>query len=156
MPQNKLTDNQDPIQDLPDIQDNHILFARLIAEGKSQSEAYRIAIGDTAEAKTIWVNSSKLAADTKVRLWIDAFKREVFNMHLYTAEMHVQELNEAVQLCKANGNMGALVNALKAKGQVAGHYVEKHENVNETRRQDLQERMSTLTRETKDTQEVVH
>lgn len=155
--QNQKTDNIDPVQDLPDIQDNHILFARLIAEGKSQSEAYRSAIGNTAEAKTIWVNSSKLASDTKVRLWIDAFKREVFNANAYTAEKHVQELYEAVQLCKANGNMGALVNALKAIGQVSGHYIERHENVNETRKQELQDRMQLLTSKNKtDNQDLVH
>lgn len=155
MPQNQKTGNEDPIKDLPDIPDNHIIFARLVAEGKTQSDAYRAAVGDTAEATTIWCNASKLASDTKVRQWIDAFKREVFDMHAYTAEAHIKDLQEAVQLCKANGNMGALVNALKAIGQVSGHYIERHENVNETRRQELEERMQALAKPEKQ-QESLH
>jgi hypothetical protein len=154
--QNQKTDNIDPIKDLPDIQENHLLFARLIAEGKSKSDAYRIAVSNETTAASLWALSSKLAADIKVRLWIDAFKREVFNSQAYTAEKHVQELYEAVQLCKANGNMGALVNALKAIGQVAGHYVERTENINETRRQDLKERMGLLTSNKEEKGEALH
>lgn len=154
--QNQKTTNIDPIQDLPDIQDNHILFARLIAEGKSQADAYRQAISPECDAASVWTLSSRLANKVEVRLWIDAFKREVFNSHAYTAEKHVQELYEAVQLCKANGNMGALVNALKAIGQVSGHYIERHENVNETRKQELQERMQLLTGKKTENQDVVH
>jgi hypothetical protein len=156
MPQNQKTDSVDPVQDLPDIQDNHILFARLIAEGKSQADAYRQAIGDDCQAASLWANASRLASNDKVRIWIDAFKREVFNSHAYTADKHVQELYEAVQLCKANGNMGALVNALKAIGQVSGHYIERHENVNETRKQELAERMNLLTNEKTEDQDTVH
>ena len=125
--QNQKTESVDPCQNLPDINDNYLLFARLIAEGKNKSDAYRQAVSDNPNSNVVWVESSKIASKPEVRLWIDAFKREVFNMHAYTAEQHVQELNEAAQLCKANGNMGALVNALKAKGQVSGHYVEKVE-----------------------------
>jgi len=154
--QNQKTDSIDPIADLPDISEDHLLFARMIAEGKTQSDAYRRAVSDNPHAPTVWTESSKIANNPEVRLWIDAFKREVFNEHAYTASAHVQELNEAIQLCKANGNMGAMVNAMKAKGQVAGHYIERHENVNETRRQELSERINLLTNDKTPDQDTMH
>lgn len=141
--QNQKTDSIDPVEDLPDIQDNHILFARLIAEGRSASDAYRQAISQDIDDPSVWALSSRLHSNAKVRLWIDAFKRAVFNMQAYTAEAHIQELNEAAQLCKANGNMGALVNALKAKGQVSGHYVEKVE-IDDKREPELTELAQSL------------
>lgn len=125
----KKTDNIDPISELPDIQDNWLKFARLLAEGKTNSDAYREAISDKSENHILWANASRLANDERVKAWVKAFKREVFNRELYTVEAHVKELEMIQQLALENGNYGAAFQCTQAKGKVQGMYVDKVEDV---------------------------
>lgn len=137
-----------PVQaeDLPDIQENHLLFAKCIAEGKTQSDAYRMAIaGPDTTDESIWVQASKLANDNKVRLWIDALKLNVLNATSYSMEMHIAELEEARQLSKNSGNMGAMVNATVAKGKATGKYIDRVEHINTVKtHKSLEDKLSKI------------
>lgn len=101
------------------------------------------------------VEAVRLKNNPKIAPILKALKLQGLGQSIEDRIEHVQRLRELSQQASASGNYGAAVNAEVNAGKVAGHYVERHENVNETRRQELQERMGLLTNET-DTQEVVH
>lgn len=133
------------VEDLPDIAENHLYFAKLLAEGKTQSDAYRMAINPNIDDKCIWASASRLANQVNVKLWVDALKLNVLNATSYSMEMHIAELEEARQLSKNSGNMGAMVNATVAKGKATGKYIDRVEHINTVKtHKSLEDKLSKI------------
>ncbi|MGI9411570.1 MAG: hypothetical protein ACR2OV_15935 [Hyphomicrobiaceae bacterium] len=138
MPQNQKTDalpDIDP-EDLPDLPGKRMAFVTQIMAGDNLTQAYENAGYSVTGMKreTVWAEASRLRADPKVSAWVSALKRYQFANGLYTQEMHLSELDAAAEECRLGGNMGAMVNAIKAKGQVSGHYISLHEDVGKRNR----------------------
>lgn len=136
MPQQQKTEAQKPInpEELPEIDERDLDFSRLVLEGKTYADALRESRDvSNWSPNAIWVEASRLAASPKVRLWIDALRQSAFCNTNITLEGHVRRLSELSARAEASGNYGAAVQAEVHVGKATGLYVEKHENVNESR-----------------------
>lgn len=71
-------------------------FARLVAEGNSQSEAYRLAYpkAQTWQPGNVWRRASELSANPDVLGRIDALRAELCERTLWTMERSVEVLSE--------------------------------------------------------------
>ncbi len=137
MPQNLKTNPVTDIDagDLPDLTPQQFEFVQHILTGKNQTEAYRFAYNPTnPTAAWVQVEASKLRASPNVAVWISVLKRQQFATGMYTQEAHLAELDSLIEEAKLSGNVGAAVNACKAKGQVSGHYVALHEDLTKRNR----------------------
>jgi hypothetical protein len=101
------------------------------------------------------VEICKLKNHPKISLILKAARLQGLGQALEDRQEHIKRLRELSTKAELSGNLGAAVNAEVNAGKVSGHYIERHENINETRRQELQERMTLLTNED-DTRESVH
>lgn len=115
---------------LPDLTAQQQEFVRLLLAGKSASDAYRGAYDCTnAQPNTIWSNASKLRADAKVEQWLLAGRTAHLGTAVLTKEMHLQELERLRELAMKAGNYGAAVAAEQTRGKVAGHHIERIQEV---------------------------
>jgi hypothetical protein len=86
-------------------------FAQAIANGKSQSDAYRGAYSSSKmQEKTIWERASCIAANNKVQARIDDLKASLAKKQLWTREMSVKVLGSiaASQASKAAEKVAAV------------------------------------------------
>ena len=67
-------------------------FARLVAEGSSQADAYRSAFNSKAKPESVHVNASKLMSDAKVSLRVEELKQELAEKSLWTRLNSVEVL----------------------------------------------------------------
>lgn len=136
MVQNMKTEPLEDAGDLPDLTDKQMSFVMAVMAGNELVRAYEEA-GYSVKGRSrnaVYVDASRLRANPKISLWLSMMKRQHFQQGLYTQEAHMLELSAAIEECKAAGNLGAMVNAIKAKGQVAGHYVALHEDLTKRNR----------------------
>ena len=70
------------------------MYAQVVASGKSQSEAYRIAYPKSQKWKpdAVWAQSSRLMADSRVAARVDAIRAELAEKGLWTREQSVLAL----------------------------------------------------------------
>ena len=102
-----------------------------LSNGGNATAAYRVAYDskNMNEACTN-VNACKLLKNNKIALRLDAYKQEVKETVLYTAEKSFNKLNEllALALCPdgENGrmNLQAALKAEELKGRLVGLYTE--------------------------------
>lgn len=129
MPQQKKTE---PVNtELQEISEEWLMFARLLAQGVNQSEAYRLVYGKHLADNVVWANASRLKNDDRVKLWIECLRNEYLSKETYTLDAHIKDLDNLANEAKNAGNYGAAVNAKVNVGKALGHYTEKHEiNVN--------------------------
>lgn len=102
-------------------------FARCVASGMSQADAYRSAFDVRAGTKdsSIHVSASKLMDDPKVTQRVEQLKQPIAQKAQITLESHLQELKELRDDAKAAGNLKAAISAEVARGRAAGLYTEK-------------------------------
>lgn len=112
-------------------------FCQGIANGLNQSEAYRAAYrAEKMKAEAIHVNASKMMADTKVALRVDALRAALADKALWTREDSVRALkqiadglggetrpNEAVAAIKELNAMHGYAAPVKADLRVSGGLV---------------------------------
>jgi phage terminase small subunit len=110
-------------------------FARLIAEGNSQADAYRGAYNaKNMTDKTIWEAASRLMADSKVSARVEAIKAESLQHVKYGIEEHFKELDLGAKLALTpTGEHGridinAYTKAVELKGKLKGLYTSKVEH----------------------------
>jgi hypothetical protein len=105
-------------------------FARLIVEGKSQSEAYRISHPHSKRWKpdSIHQSASKLAA--KVQSRVKAMQDEAKERSLLTLEDHMAKLQELRDMAANAGTLAPAITAEVKRGELMGYYVARSENVN--------------------------
>lgn len=115
---------------LPELTAQRQEFVRLILSGKSYSDAYRGAFTtDDWSPNAVWVAASRLAADADVRLWLAAARQACLGTHVLTRESHQQQLERLREIAIASGNVGAAVKAEELRGKVAGHQVERVQEI---------------------------
>ena len=122
--------------ELPQLTDKQLKFVMCKAEGMNNSDAYRQAY-NTANMKreTLWVRAAEVAANSKVKVWLDYAKIEATSKLLdetsYTLQAHLDELNQAIEFARSKGAAGPLIQAITSKGKACNHYTEHKEiNVN--------------------------
>lgn len=106
-------------------------FARLVAEGKNQSEAYILAFPNAQQWKptSVAVAGSKLMALDNVSQMVDALRAEVSKKTVETVDDHLNELKRLRDIALENGKYGDAITAEVNRGKVRGFYVNKTEDV---------------------------
>lgn len=91
-------------------------FAQAVANGKSQSEAYRLAYPKSLKWKpdTVWQNASKMMADAKVSTRVDAIRAELAEKNLWSREQSVKALVAVVNNPEKATDVVAAVKELNA------------------------------------------
>ena len=103
-------------------------FARAVATGMNQSDAYRAAY-DVARMKatSINVNACKLMADAKVAQRVAELRRPAIEKVQYSVEQAMLEAADALQVAKASGNGGAMVAVVTLRSGLHGLLIECRE-----------------------------
>jgi hypothetical protein len=135
MPRRKITTIDDlaaSADDLPDLTDQQMTFVRGLLDGMTASDAYRAAY-DTSNTQphVVWKNASVLAADSKVKVWLSAARQAHLGTAVLTRDAHLRELDRLKEIALGSGNVGAAVQAEQIRGKVAGHHIDKVQDVTE-------------------------
>jgi len=105
-------------------------FARLVASGSSQSDAYKDAYNaENMGENAIYVNACKLMANAKVASKVSSLRQEAAEAEGITVESSLAELNRLKKAAVEGNNYGAAVRTEALRGKLAGLYVEKTEDV---------------------------
>ena len=106
-------------------------FARLVAEGKNQSEAYVLAYPKAKGWKptSIAVAGSKLMALDNVSQMVGDLRAEASKKTVMTLESHIAELERLKELALDAGKFEAAIGAEVHRGKASGLYVVKTEDV---------------------------
>ena len=131
MPRRKIT--QPPSLDadeLPELSPQQQTFVQGLLAGKTASDAYRAAF-DTTEwlASSIWGKASILANDAKVQVWLSAARKAQLGTAHITLDQHIRRLDRLAAIAVETGNIGAAVQAESIIGKVAGHHIERIQEV---------------------------
>lgn len=107
-------------------------FAQCIAQGMSQSDAYRTAcdVRPKTKPETIWNRASKLMAEAKVSARVEELREAAKERTAVTVESLTETLKKAVEGCEADGDWKGLTQAVMAMGKLNGLVVEKRQNEN--------------------------
>lgn len=95
-------------------------FARLVAEGNSQADAYRVAFSSKAKPETVHVRASELMADSKVKVRVQTLKDELAQKSLWTRLDSVKVLSEIAKGHDEDAKPADRVNATKALNAMHG------------------------------------
>lgn len=105
-------------------------FARLLVEGKAQSEAYRIVYPHSKRWKPDSVHSKSSQLAAKVRQRVKAMQDEAKERALLTLEDHMAKLQELRDKASDTATWSAAISAEVKRGELMGYYVARSENVN--------------------------
>jgi hypothetical protein len=135
MPRRKITSTDElkaTASDLPDLTDQQQRFVEGILAGKTASDAYRAAY-DTSDMldRSVHALACRLSANVNVRSWLDAARCAGFGRASCTFDEHLSELTRLRNLAEKTGNIGAAVQAEQIRGKVAGHHIDKVQDVTE-------------------------
>lgn len=105
-------------------------FARLLIEGKTQSEAYRTAYPHSKRWKpeSVWSKSAQLAA--KVRQRVLEMQEKAQEKALLTLEDHMAKLEELRNKAAEDATWAPAITAEVKRGELMGYYVNRSESVN--------------------------
>src|SRR5262245_35356199 len=131
MPRRKLTEPQQlETEALPELTPQQQEFVRLRLAGKIASDAYRAAYNtENMTQRTIWAEASRLNADSKVSAWLSAARQAGLGTAVVTLQGHQQELERRRDIAIASGNIGAAAAAEQTRGKVAGHHIERIQEI---------------------------
>lgn len=103
-------------------------FCQAIVSGMGPYDAYRHAYNaEKMKAPGISVNASKLLADTKIALRIEALRKPVVEKLQYGLEEAMLEAQEAFEVSKGKEQGGAMVAAVQLRSKLNGLLVERKE-----------------------------
>lgn len=105
-------------------------FARLVVEGKSQSDAYRTVYPHSKRWKPEVVHSKASALAGKVRVRVRTMQDEAKDRALLTLEEHMAKLQELRDKASETATWSAAISAEVKRGELMGYYVARSENVN--------------------------
>lgn len=121
----KITEAEDPGDDLPELTERQRNFVECILAGKTASDAYRASYDCSNSAdRTIWTEASKLRNNPDVAQWLSAARKAGLGNAKVTLEGHVAELERLREIAIDSGNVGAAVQAEQLRGKASGHYTE--------------------------------
>lgn len=139
------TEPDEGYSDLPELTPNQREFVRHLLAGKTASDAYRLAYStENMQPQTIWVEASKLRANPNVALWLAAARKAHFGSAVLTKDDHMRELERLREVALEKGNIGAAVQAEQLRGKVAGHHVERIQDVTPISPQDTLREIAEL------------
>jgi hypothetical protein len=120
------------LDELPTLTPKQTAFVNGLMEGKTASDAYRQAYDCRGMSKgAIWVEASRLRANTKIALWLRHFQRIGIDAARLTIEAHLAELARARELALAHGQISAGVQAEHYRGKAVGFYNDRLSLTNE-------------------------
>jgi hypothetical protein len=109
--------------ELPTLTHKQTVFVNALLEGKTASDAYRDAYNcQNMSRGAVWVEASRLRANTKVALWLRHFQRIGMDSARLTIELHLAELARARELALVHGQISAGVQAEHYRGKAVGLY----------------------------------
>lgn len=115
---------------LPDLTPQQQEFVRHLLAGKTGADAYRAAYDTSAMLpNTVIACASRLRSNPSVSAWLSAARQAHLGTAVLTKEAHIAELERLRELALETGNLGAAVQAEQLRGKVAGHHVEKIQDV---------------------------
>lgn len=130
MPQNLKTAPISEVAELPELTAQQLEFVRHLLAGKTASDAYRASYDtENMQNPTIWVEASRLRSHPNVAIWLAAARKAKLGTAVLTKEQHMQELERLREIALDSGNIGAAVQAEQTRGKVAGHHVERVQDV---------------------------
>ena len=95
-------------------------FARLVAEGNSQAEAYRVAFSSKAKPESVHSLASTLMADVKVSSRVAQLKQDLAEKSLWTRIDSVKVLSGIAKGDDPDAKPADRVNATKALNSMHG------------------------------------
>lgn len=95
-------------------------FAKLVAEGSSQADAYRQAFNSKGKPKSVIPEASRLMANPNVSARVDALRQELAERSLWSRLDSVQVLAEIAKGQDAEAKPSDRVNAVKALNSMHG------------------------------------
>lgn len=97
-------------------------FAQLVAEGKTQADAYRGAFNTkpTTKPETIQNSAYKLMADPVISARVDELRKPIIESVGITLESHLKDLMTLRNLAVKNNQINAAISAEIARGKAAG------------------------------------
>ncbi len=106
-------------------------FARAVAGGKNQSDAYREAYPKSLKwaDKILWSRASELMADGKVSGRVQELRKPAIARAELSVDAHIAKLAQIRDAALEAADFSPAVRAEIAIGQVGGHYVQKTEIV---------------------------
>lgn len=113
------------------------LFAQNIIQGMNQAEAYRSAYScKNMSDNAVYVNASKLAADTKVALRIKELREQLATPAIMSAQKRLEWLTGIIK--SEDESTGDKLKAVDIMNKMQGEYVTKIDgNLNVTKLEDL-------------------
>lgn len=132
MPRRKITAAIDraAAKELPELTGQQQEFVRLILAGKTGADAYRGAYDcRNMLQNTVIAAASRLRADPNIAAWLLAAREAHLGTTVLTRDMHLAELERLKELALASGNHGAAIQAESFRGKVAGHHVERFQEI---------------------------
>jgi hypothetical protein len=105
-------------------------FAKLVALGMSQSEAYRRVSGTKSKDESVWARGSEWARKVAVRIdeLRQAAKAQATEKYVYEYEDAMRECDEALEMAKDAGDSGAMSKAIALKAKLSGLETEARKN----------------------------
>lgn len=104
------------------------LFAQLVAQGKTQADAYREAYdAKRMKPQVLWVTASQLAANPKVAIRVEELRAEAAKACVVTMEEHMNILRKLRDQATEAKQYSAAIKAEELAGKVSGFYIERHE-----------------------------
>jgi hypothetical protein len=114
------------LDELPTLTPKQTAFVNGLIEGKTATDAYRQAYNCRGMSNgAIWVEASRLRANTKVALWLRHFQRIGMDNARVTIEAHLAELARARELALELGQAAAAVQAEHYRGKAVGLYEDR-------------------------------
>lgn len=95
-------------------------FAKCVAEGLSQSDAYRSAYNSKAKPETVQANASRLMADSRVSARVSELRQQLAEVSLWSRMDSVMVLSEIAKGNDSEAKPADRVNAVKALNQMHG------------------------------------
>lgn len=91
-------------------------FAELIADGMSQSDAYREAYPRslTYQKDVVWRRASELAANSEVKGRVDELRAALQKRNLWTREQSIAELQRALEMAEKSTDVVATIREMNA------------------------------------------
>jgi len=102
-------------------------FAQLVAEGKTQADAYRGAynVGENTKAATVIKRAGELMTDGVITGRIEELRKPIIESIGITLESHLKDLMTLRNLAVKNNQINAAITAEIARGKAAGVSVDK-------------------------------
>lgn len=130
MPQRLKTAPAVDAKELPDLTPQQMEFVRQLLAGKTGADAYRAAYNtENMLPATLIAAASRLRANSNVSAWLAAGREAHLGTAVLTRESHMAELERLKEIALKTGNIGAAVQAEQLRGKVAGHQVDRIQDV---------------------------